>query len=279
MADRTPANPPSGRAGLLVVGHGTRDPRGAAEFARLVRAVVELRPEVLVEGCFLELVEPNIGAGIESLIARGATRIAVVPLLLVAAGHARRDIPRQLAAVRQSHTDITIWQSAHLGCHAAVLELAHARYEGALRERPVVPRQQTLLLVVGRGTNDPAANAELCHFARLRWERAQTGWLETCFLAMTEPSLARTLEVIARLPFSRIVVAPHFLFQGELLERLGGMVAAAAARQPDREFVLAERLGWDDRLAQAIVELSEQSLPPGPNMPLESETNDNSSKP
>jgi sirohydrochlorin cobaltochelatase len=242
--------------GLLIVGHGTRDDRGSSEFAELVRAVRAIARETLVEGCFLELVEPDIATAVRSAFDRGARTLVVVPLLLVEAGHAKRDIPDALAAAQARLPGLTIHQTPHLGSHRAILQLAHRRYVEALEMHAAVPPEDTLLLVVGRGTKDAMANAELCHFARRRWEQTHVGGLETCFLAMTEPSLDRALAMVTQLPFSRIAVEPHFLFEGELLDRVRDMVAQAAERWPTREFVIAERLGPDEMLAQAVLELA-----------------------
>ena len=87
------------------------------------------------------------------------------------------------------------------------------------------------------------------------------GWLETSFLAMTEPSLDRALEILARLPFSRVVVEPHFLFQGELLDRVREMIVATAQRLPEREFLVADRLGPDELVARAVAELVQGAWP------------------
>ncbi len=265
MPRQHPLNPD----GLTIVGHGTRDERGCAEFAELVRAVAALSPATIVEGCFLELVEPDVLRGVARAIERGASRLAVVPLLLVSAGHAKRDIPRLIAAAAEQFPAATISQMPHLGAHPAVLDLAQRRYAAALADRAVVPAGETLHLIVGRGTKDPAANAALCNFARQRREQSQAGWLEACFLAMTEPSLEQALRVLPHLPFRRVVVEPHLLFQGELLDRVRAMVAEAAPRWPNREFIVAERLGPEESLAKAVLELAEIPTPEPAAPPLE----------
>ena len=195
--------------------------------------------------------------GIAHAIERGAKRLAVVPLLLVSAGHAKRDIPQLVTAAAAQFPAATIEQMPHLGAHPAVLDLAHRRYTSALADRAVVPPGETLHLVVGRGTKDPDANAALCSFARKRREQSQAGWLEVCFLAMTEPSLEQALRVLPHMPFRRVVVEPHLLFQGELLDRVRAMVAEVAPHCPDREFIVAGRLGPDPALAKAVLELAE----------------------
>jgi sirohydrochlorin cobaltochelatase len=247
---------PRESSGLLIVGHGTRDERGTAEFAALVNTIRALAPQTIVEGCFLELVEPDIARAARRAYEQGARMLAAVPLLLVAAGHAKRDIPDQLAAVQARHPDLIVCQAPHLGSHAGVLQLAQRRYLQALANCAPLPPERTLLLVVGRGTNDAVANAEMCHFARRRWEQTGVGRVETCFLAMAEPALDQALDIVARLPFSRIVVEPHFLFQGELLDRVRDLVSRAAQRSGAPEFVVVERLGPDEILARAVLELA-----------------------
>ncbi|MBA2511935.1 MAG: sirohydrochlorin chelatase, partial [Rubrobacteraceae bacterium] len=44
-----------GEPALLIVGHGSRDPRGAKEFHELVELVRERNPALPVEGGFIEL--------------------------------------------------------------------------------------------------------------------------------------------------------------------------------------------------------------------------------
>src|SRR5690606_655117 len=91
------------RQGLLLVGHGTRSAAGTAEFRRTVGQVAALRPDWAVAGGFLELAEPTIPAAIDALAKQGVKRLIVMPLLLFAAGHARRDIPREIELAATRH--------------------------------------------------------------------------------------------------------------------------------------------------------------------------------
>jgi sirohydrochlorin cobaltochelatase len=111
-----------------------------------------------------------------------------------------------------------------------------------------------LLLLVGRGSHDPGANSEMARFSRLRWERQRFGWVETCHLAMTWPSLTEGLATAAALAFPRIVVQPHLLFRGELVSRVCEETAAAAARHPEKEWIIARHLGPHELLIAALAE-------------------------
>jgi sirohydrochlorin cobaltochelatase len=80
---------------LLIAGHGTADVDGAETFRRFAERVGR-RHSAPVAGGFIELSPPPIGDAVTTLVAGGATRIAAVPLMLVAAGHAKGDIPAAL---------------------------------------------------------------------------------------------------------------------------------------------------------------------------------------
>lgn len=241
--------------GLLIVGHGTRDPAGQAEFRELTAATAARFPSWAVEACCLEFAEPTIAQGLERLVERGAgERITVAPLLLFAAGHAQTDIPQAVAREAARYPRLRLRQAAHLGVHSALIELSKRRYEQALAELSPVAAEETLLVFAGRGSRDAAANAELAQFARLRWEAYPTGWLETCYASMAEPSLERCLAMAARLSFRRIVVQPHLLFRGELLSRIEGAVFSFARKHPSIEWTVAGHLGPDELAAEAVAE-------------------------
>ncbi|MBI2825602.1 MAG: sirohydrochlorin chelatase [Planctomycetia bacterium] len=244
----------SGAFGLLIVAHGTRDERGRAEFGQLVTEVESLVPGQIVEGCYLELAEPDIAAGIERMHHGGVSQLTVVPLLLVAAGHAKRDIPRQIARAASSFPDLSVCLAPHLGCREPILRLSVQRFREAILDRASVAVEDTMLVFVGRGTNDATANEELRQFARLREGRTPVGRLATCFLAMAEPSLAEALELAESLDFRRVVVQPHLLFQGELMDRVREMVSRAAANDRSKEFLVCDRLGPATLIAQAVIE-------------------------
>ncbi|HEV3003760.1 MAG TPA: CbiX/SirB N-terminal domain-containing protein, partial [Pirellulales bacterium] len=115
--------------GLLIVGHGTRDPQGLAAFREVVGTVAGRLEQTVVEGGFLELAEPNIAAAVSRAVERGAKQhLDVLPLVLFAAGHAKSDIPRAVASAGASHSGLTTRLLPHLGCHDRILELSAQRY-------------------------------------------------------------------------------------------------------------------------------------------------------
>ena len=60
--DRSQA--PVDTPGLLLVGHGTRDPAGQAEFVELTSRIRARLPSIPCQACSLEFAEPNIEQGV-----------------------------------------------------------------------------------------------------------------------------------------------------------------------------------------------------------------------
>lgn len=240
---------------LLVVGHGTRSAAGVAQFAELLRLVAAQDHDLDVAGGFLELATPALSAGVRELTERGADRIGVVPLVLVAAGHAKGDIPGSLARERERHPGLAFHYGRPLGPHPTLVELLDDRAGAAGG-----PRADTALLLVGRGSTDPAANAEVALTARLLQEGR--GWLfvETAFVSLTGPDVAGGLERCRRLGARRVTVLPLFLFAGVLPDRVRAQALRWGEAHPTVEVRCAGVLGPSAPLAELVRERHREAL-------------------
>jgi sirohydrochlorin cobaltochelatase len=244
----------NGQTGILLIGHGTREAVGLAEFHALTRLAVDAAVFAAVEPCFLEFAMPTISQGFDNLLRRGVEHVVVVPVLLFSAGHAERDIPHAIDAAQRAHPRLAIRQAAHLGCHADILELSHARYEEAIASRPAVAPDRTTLLLVGRGSHSASATAEMLAFAAERRARSGLVHAQACFVAMAEPPLDRALRQAAGSGASRIVVQPHLLFGGVLADRIGRTVAAFGLRHPEIEWIVTRHLGPSALVVRALLD-------------------------
>lgn len=253
---------------MLLVGHGTHQPYGAQQFLALADLVAEKLPALAVEPAFLEIQSPTIAEGVAHLLARGVRRMVVVPALLFAAGHAKEDIPAAVRAAVEEASGVAVQQASHFGLHRDILELSRRRYEQAVAGQGSVAPQRTCLVMVGRGSRDASAAAEMREFARQRGEQAGVAETRVGFIAMAQPSLAEVLPEIAARGYSRIVVQPHLLFAGDMQLSIARQVALAAEKHPDQQWLLASVLGDDltsdgdagELLVAAILDLFEQSL-------------------
>ena len=170
-----------------------------------------------------------------------------VPLTLVAAGHAKGDIPAALAREQTRHPGVSFTYARTLGPHPALIELLDARIAGVAGDPPPA------VLVVGRGSTDPDANADVVKTARLLWEGRDYPLAETAFVSLARPDVAEGLERCRRLSAGqhgagqhgpgRIVVARYFLFPGVLPDRVAEQAAQYAAAHPELDIAVAGVLG------------------------------------
>ena len=248
------------RPALLVVGHGTKDAGGAQEFRDLVALVAERAPWLETAGGFLELSSPPIADAAAALAAGmgpAGRQVAVVPLMLAAAGHAKGDIPAALERERQRHPGLAFAYGRALGPHPTLLTLLEARLDAVLDR---ADRADTAVLLVGRGSSDPDANAEVVKVARLFDEGRGLGTVETAFISLTHPSVPQGLERCRRLGFSRVVVLPYFLFSGVLPDRIVAQSREWAADHLGVEVRCAGLLGADPLLADLVLERTAEAV-------------------
>ncbi len=261
-----PAHSDLKNSGLLVVGHGSREAVGLREFLETARLMKSLAGPTPVEPCFLEFAEPSIAEGFRRLVAQGVRQVIVSPVLLFAAGHAKRDIPDAVAAAAAQAPGVTTRQAGHLGSEPRLLALSQQRYQEALACDAGAPREEhpSLLVLVGRGSLDPEATAEMHAFARQREQIVHRGGtspgVEVAFVAMAEPRLSDVLERAAAAPPRRIVVQPHLLFGGVLLDRIAGTVREFAGRHPQHEWLTAAHLGPHPHVAEALLARAAETL-------------------
>ncbi|MCX4999040.1 sirohydrochlorin chelatase [Streptomyces longwoodensis] len=236
---------------LLIAGHGTRDDAGAEAFRDFVRELGRRRPELPVAGGFIELSPPPLGDAVTELVERGVRRFAAVPLMLVSAGHAKGDIPAALAREKERHPGISYTYGRPLGPHPSLLRVLERRLDEVLDG---VDRAEVTVLLVGRGSTDPDANAEVCKAARLLWEGRGYGAVETAFVSLAAPDVPSGLERCARLGARRIVVLPYFLFTGILPDRVRRQTEEWAAAHPGLDVRAADVIGPEPELLDLVME-------------------------
>lgn len=230
---------------LLVIAHGSRDPRHAATVHALTERVRTLRPGLRVETGFLEFNAPSVPRQLERLAAEGVEDVVTLPLLLTRAFHAKTDIPSVLREARTRLPRMRVRQAEVLGPSP----LLNAAMEQRLYEAGVSPgdKSSTGLVLASAGSTDPEAIAVIAEIAR---ELRHTGW---CAVrpAFASASLPRTEDAVRALRADgvrRVAVAPYVIAPGRLPDRIAAGAAEAGAD------VLAGVLGAAPELARLLVD-------------------------
>jgi sirohydrochlorin cobaltochelatase len=251
LSDQNGSHRQKARPALLIVGHGSREPRGAREFHDLVGLVRRRNPSLTVEGGFIELSRPPISECVDRLANGGTKNVAAVPLMLLAAGHAKDDIPATLAREKVDHPEMSFRYGRALGIRPELLQLMDERISDAVSGNE---KGDTAVLVVGRGSSDPDANSDLSKIARLFYEGRPYPLVESAYVSMTPPDVAEGLGRCRRLGATRVVVFSYFLFTGALEERICLQSEAFAAANPDVEVRYAGYFGPEPRVADLLIE-------------------------
>ena len=258
------------RPALLLAGHGTRDPAGVAAFgAFTARIAAALAPQgVDVAGGFIELSAPPLRDAVAELTGRGHRHLVAVPLVLSAASHSKSDIPAALARERARHPGLDWNYGRPLGPHPVLLELLAARIAaqsgpsagtpGLAGRRPAGPPPAVLL--VGRGSTDPDANAEVCKTARLLWEGRGYAFTETAFVSLAAPDVAAGLERCRLLGAATVIVARYFLFPGILPDRIADQAHRYGVAHPGMDVRRTDVLGDTGELAGLVAERYHEAL-------------------
>jgi sirohydrochlorin ferrochelatase len=215
---------------ILYICHGSRTKKGYEEAKRFIESFIPFVNAPIQQLCFLELCEPTILTGIQNCIAKGATTIIAVPILLLAAAHAKRDIPEQLAKAKEPFPHLTIIYGEPFGVQPKIID--------ALSEQVHAPSDAILL--VGRGSSDPKAQKDFQTIGHLL-EQKRGLPVQTCYLAAAQPTFLEALQNMALSSYKHITIIPYLLFFGQLIEKMKQTMEPF--RHASQSFILSEPIG------------------------------------
>ena len=248
--------------GIVLAGHGSRDADGVREFEALAELVrTRAGKTAAVTHGYLEFSDPTISAAIEQNIAAGSRRIAVAPGVLLAARHAKNDMPSEMLEAARRHPEAEMHFGAPLGLHPKLLQLAQQRIvEAEGGASGLIARADTCLVLVGRGTTDPDANGDIAKLARMLQEGMGFGAVTVCYSGVAAPLVADGLRMAARQGQKRLIVLPFFLFDGVLVKRIYAAADDLREREPHLDVLKAGYFGAHPLVADALIERAHEAI-------------------
>ncbi|MGG0186173.1 sirohydrochlorin chelatase [Bacillus rhizoplanae] len=198
--------------GIVYIGHGSRLQEGNKQFIHFVQSVIKERSEGIQKIGFLELTTPTVQDAITEAILDGATEVLLVPVLLFAAAHYKRDVPFEIEQIQKRYPHITFLVVPPFSTHPLMIELVIKRIHEAMHT------QGSEILLVGRGSSDPQPIHELQQIGSA--VERKIGMPVSCsFLTKGAPSFTEELNSIAS-SAQHIYVMPYLLFTGLLLRKI-----------------------------------------------------------
>nr|WP_298380411.1 CbiX/SirB N-terminal domain-containing protein [uncultured Halomonas sp.] len=114
---------------LILLAHGSRDPRWRAPFDALADSLSS-RLEAPLRLAYMELCDPSLEHVAAELAEAGYARADVLPLFFAAGRHLREDVPHQIEALHEKHRTLTIELLAPVGEHPAFVDALTSIIEG-----------------------------------------------------------------------------------------------------------------------------------------------------
>jgi sirohydrochlorin ferrochelatase len=111
----------------LLIAHGSREPSANADLHDLAARLAAGGEYPIVQACFLELAEPDIPTGGDRCVARGATRVLMIPYFLSAGVHLRCDLTAARDELSRRYPSVEFRLGSPLGPHPLLDSLVAAR--------------------------------------------------------------------------------------------------------------------------------------------------------
>lgn len=233
---------------VLYVGHGSRMKAGAEEAIRFIERTIANIDIPIQEICFLELTAPNMEEGIAKCVERGATEIVVVPILLLTAHHANEDIPLAIEVGKMMYPEVEFKYGKALGIHPKIIDSLLDR----IIEQKVDIAEDAEVLLVGRGSSDPAVKRDLIEIAQLLNNKYPFSKVDVCFLYGAKPSFEEALQQLQETGQKQVFIIPYLLFTGILMN---GIVKKLKEQPSNKhQFILCEILGYHPNVQKVLEE-------------------------
>ncbi|MFF6999198.1 sirohydrochlorin chelatase [Streptomyces sp. NPDC008313] len=238
-------NRASAPPGLVLVAHGSRDPRALGTVRALRDRVRELRPGLPVHLGHIELNAPLLPDTLAGLREGPEAGAVLVPLLLSRGHHVKRDIPDAAAAA-----GVRTRVAAPLGPHPLLVETLYARLAEAGWRAPVsdAERRVSGVVLAAAGSRDPESAVDTRHTARLLAERLGVP-VVPAYASAAAPTVPGAVRALAARGRHRVAVASYFTAPG----RFATECAAAAP------WIAAAPLGAHPAMARLVLHRYDQA--------------------
>ncbi|QKW27398.1 sirohydrochlorin chelatase [Streptomyces seoulensis] len=237
---------PSGPPVLVLVAHGSRDPRARGTVEALGERVRRLRPGLPVRLGHIELNPPLLPDALARLAAAGTAEAVLVPLLIGPGHHVKHDIPATAASA-----PLRARAAAPLGPHPLLVDTLCARLaEAGWRTPPdAAARRASAVVLAAAGSRDPDSAAVTRRTARLLAERVGVP-VVPAYASAAAPTVEAAVAALAARGRHRVAVASCFAAPGRF--------AVACARAAP--WIAAAPLGDHPALARLVLHRYDQAL-------------------
>ncbi|MFD2926147.1 sirohydrochlorin chelatase [Halobacillus naozhouensis] len=239
---------------VLYVSHGSRVEKARKEAVSFLQSVQKRVDVPLQETCFLELAEPDMAQGIENLVRRGATKVAIIPVLLLSAGHYYSDIPEEIDRAKLRYPQVHLVYGRTIGVQDRVIDILVQR----VQEKKVPNQSDMNILLVGRGSRHPETKDSIEQIARKLRAKTDAANVDVSYLAACSPSFHDGLQTSKRGGWSQTFVIPYLWFTGLLMRSMEAKINEV--QKKGQQVVLCQYLGNHPIMIDALTDRVNEAL-------------------
>lgn len=231
---------------VLYVGHGSRLRNAQQEAVRFLEGCKSKIDAPIQEISFLELTKPTIEEGFRSCVEQGATHIAIVPLLLLTAGHAKKDIPEEIHEMSETYPDVTVTYGKPIGVDPDVVQAVFERMKETNADY-----KKARVVLIGRGSTDPDTKRDVSQIAEMLEKMSPVNEVIPCFLTACEPNYKDILNELPKDDETATFIVPYLLFTGLLMKEIEQEAASLKSRHA--KVHLCSYIGFHPYVEQAFL--------------------------
>lgn len=232
---------------VLYVAHGTRLQAGIHEAIQFIKNQMHYVDIPIQTYSFIDLAKPTIEEGIQTCLNQGATKIAIVPVLLLAAGHVKEDIPHTITVAMKKYPNIKFTYGQPFGVNDQMIQTILER----ILEKGTID-EQTAILLVGRGSSDPSIRDDFAKITNKLAQQIKVKQIDVCYLAAQTPNLNEGIAMQVKNEATKIFVVPYLLFDGLLMRHLEDILYLI--HLPHKQFHLCRPLGQSQHIVTLLTE-------------------------
>lgn len=237
---------------LLIVDRGSREPEVRQELQDICALAKSRAGYQYADYCFLEVLPPFIGEGINRCIDSGADAITVMPYFLYP-GMKLKDAVKQSAKIGYDKK-LKMAITRPLSYHPSMPQLVAERIRELKSEKGIgLADRECDVLLIGHGSSSKNAHDAFLHLAETI--RSQYRNVQHCFLELDRPNIEEGIAQTVKKSPQVLLMMPYFLHKGAHIKRdVINDVNAALEKANFKNAHMAHHLGVDETLVRLIVQ-------------------------
>lgn len=206
--------PPRANFGIVLLSHGSSDPRARLATDLLSRRVGH-RLNAAVSLASLDHDRARMDGAVAQLSKHGIRDIVVVPLLLNVAYHATSDVPEAATQIKVSYPGVRLRLARPMGADPVLLR----GLDAVIKTSGYRPNAKTGVVLASAGSSFESARARHAALA-LEWRSHGWGASAVAFTSGPGPRVADAVASLEHYELDRILVAPFVIAPGVLSHRI-----------------------------------------------------------